>query len=213
MAIRILWSLEEAVIMLDFLLKNLNGEIDRKEAISAVSKELRERAVRNGIEIDDIFRNINGITLQMSSMENILTNGRRGLAKPVKVFREAVELYKNDNPTYLRLLKEARKLPESKSVQDRFSEWMEKRVSPSRLADIFLVVQDIENFCIDRKILRKKLFETTDLPTIRQVHDTVTSNKIFRRIYKNNLSKMEFLILQYYRFLRDEAKKEKEKTT
>ena len=213
MAIRILWSLEEAVIMLDFLLKNLNGEIDRTEAISAVSKELRERAVRNGIEIDDIFRNINGITLQMSSMENILTNGRRGLAKPVKVFREAVELYKNDNPTYLRLLKEARKLPESKSVQDRFSEWMEKRVSPSRLADIFLVVQDIENFCIDRKILRKKLFETTDLPTIRQVHDTVTSNKIFRRIYKNNLSKMEFLILQYYRFLRDEAKKEKEKTT
>lgn len=208
MAIRILWSLEEAVIMLDFLLKNINGEIDRKEAISAVSKELRERAMRNGIEIDDIFRNTNGITFQMSSMENILTDGKRGLAKPAKVFYEAVELYRNDNLAYLQLLKEARKMPESKSVQDRFFEWMEKQVSPSRLADMFLVVQDIESFCIDRKILRKKLFETTDLPTIRQVHNTVTSNKIFRRIYKNKLSKMESLILQYHRFLRAEAKKE-----
>ena len=210
MAIRILWSLEEAIIMLDFLLKNINGEINRKEAISAVSKELRERAIRNGIEIDDVFRNINGITLQMSSMEYILTDGKCGLAKSVKVFHEAVELYRNNNPAYLRLLKEARKMPKSKSVQDRFFEWMEKQVSPIGLADMFLVVQDIESFCIDRKILKKKLFETTDLSTIRQVHNTVTSNKIFRRIYKNKLSKMESLILQYHRFLRAETKKEKQ---
>ena len=211
MSVRILWSLEEAIIMLDFLLKSLNGELERKDAISAVSKELRERAVKNGVEIDDVFRNINGITLQMSSMENIYTDGKRGLEKPVKVFREAVELYKNNTPKYLRLLKEARGVPEQKSVQDRFFEWMEKQVSPSRLADMFLVVQDIESFCIDRKILRKKLFETTDLPTIRQVHNTVTSNKIFRRIYKNKIDKMESLILQYHRFLRAEAKKNQEK--
>ena len=210
MAIRILWSLEEAIIMLDFLLKNINGEINRKEAISAVSKELRERAIRNGIEIDYVFRNINGITLQMSCMEYILTDGKCGLAKSVKVFHEAVELYRNNNPAYLRLLKEARKMPKSKSVQDRFFEWMEKQVSPIGLADMFLVVQDIESFCIDRKILKKKLFETTDLSTIRQVHNTVTSNKIFRRIYKNKLSKMESLILQYHRFLRAETKKEKQ---
>lgn len=211
MSVRILWSLEEAIIMLDFLLKSLNGELERKDAISAVSKELRERAVKNGIEIDDVFRNINGITLQMSSMENIYTDGKRGLEKPVKVFREAVELYKNNTPEYLRLLKEARGVPEQKSVQDRFFEWMEKQVSPSRLADMFFVVQDIESFCIDRKILRKKLFETTDLPTIHQVHNTVTSNKIFRRIYKNKIDKMESLILQYHRFLRAEAKKNQEK--
>lgn len=208
---RILWTLEEAVIMLDFLLKNLNGELKRKDAISAVSKELRERAVKNGIEIDDVFRNINGITLQMSSMENIYTDGKRGLEKPVKVFREAVELYKNNPSEYLRLLKEARGVPEQKSVQDRFFEWMEKQVSPSRLADMFLVAQDIESFCIDRRILSKKLFETTDVPTIRQVHNTVTSNKVFRRIHKNKIAKMECLMLQYHTFLRAEINKSQEK--
>lgn len=120
MAGRILWSLEEAVIMLDFLLKNLNGELERKDAISAASKELRERAVKHGIEIDDVFRNINGITLQMSSMEYIYTDGKHGLEKPVKVFSKAVELYKENKPEYLRLLKEARGVPEQKSVQDGF---------------------------------------------------------------------------------------------
>ena len=97
-------------------------------------------------------------------------------------------------------------MPDSKSVQDRFVGWMEKQVSPSALAEIFLVVQDIESFCVDRKILRKKLFETTDLPTIRQVHTTVMSNKIFRRIYKNKLNRMEVLIVQYHRILKNQTK-------
>ena len=103
-------------------------------------------------------------------------------------------------------------MPDSKSVQDRFVEWMEKQVSPSALAEIFLVVQDIESFCVDRKILRKKLFDTTDLPTIRQVHTTVMSNKIFRRMYKNKLNRMEVLIVQYHRFLKNQTKTEKEES-
>ena len=206
MAVRILWSLGEAAIMLDSLVKCLEGEVTRKEAIASVSKELRDLAKKDGKEIDDTFRNINGITLQMSSMENILTEGKRGLAKSVKVFREVVDLYKNDNTAFQQLLKETRQLQKSNTVQDRFFEWLEKQVSHATLADMFLVVGDIERFCIERNILKKKLFETTDLQTIRQVHNTVTSNKIFRRLYKKNLSKMESLILQYHRFIRAEEK-------
>lgn len=207
MATRMLWSLEEAVIMVDYLIKNIHGEIDRKEAIFAASKELRERAIRNGMEIDEIFRNINGITLQMCSVENVLLNEERNLRKPAKVFLEAIELYKKDNSAYLQLLKEARKIPKMKTIQDRFCEWIERKISLSKVTDMFLMVHDIEEFCIDRKILRGKLFETTDLSTIHKVKSIVMSDSMFRKRYKNKIRKMEFLIIQYSHFLKEESKR------
>ena len=61
-ALRIPWDIEEAVLMLDMLLKSIDGKLTRKEAIHQVSEKLRRRAVNRGIEIDEIFRNENGIT-------------------------------------------------------------------------------------------------------------------------------------------------------
>ena len=78
MAQRVPWDMSEAVIMLNALIVAREGRMSRKDAIVAVSSELRSRAKRNGIEVDDIFRNVNGITLQMSTMEYILTDGEKG---------------------------------------------------------------------------------------------------------------------------------------
>lgn len=65
MAQRVPWDMSEAVIMLNALIAAREGRISRKDAIESVSSELRARAKRNGIEVDDIFRNVNGIKLQM----------------------------------------------------------------------------------------------------------------------------------------------------
>lgn len=81
MAQRVPWDMSEAVIMLNALIAAREGRMSRKDAIVAVSSELRSRAKRNGIEVDDIFRNVNGITLQMSTMEYILTDGEKGMKK------------------------------------------------------------------------------------------------------------------------------------
>ena len=63
---RIPWDIYEAVIMLNALISLYNGDISRKEAIESVSSELCERARAKGIEVDEFFRNTNGIKLQMS---------------------------------------------------------------------------------------------------------------------------------------------------
>lgn len=51
--------------MLNALISLYNGDISRKEAIESVSSELCERARAKGIEVDEFFRNTNGIKLQM----------------------------------------------------------------------------------------------------------------------------------------------------
>ena len=60
-AIRIPWDKYEAALLLDYCIKVENSEISRVEAVSTVSQMLRSRAIRKGYEIDDVFRNENGI--------------------------------------------------------------------------------------------------------------------------------------------------------
>ena len=106
MALRILWEQDEALILLDALLRVLNEGYPRNQAIEEVSTTLRRRAIAKGIEIDDIFRNTNGIDMQFNSMMYVLTDSEKGLKCSSKVFRQAVDLYKNNRTEYENLLKE-----------------------------------------------------------------------------------------------------------
>lgn len=52
----------EAVLLLDAFLQVESGAISRTRAIKNCSSALRCMAVSNGMEIDDTYRNVNGIT-------------------------------------------------------------------------------------------------------------------------------------------------------
>lgn len=154
--------------------------------------------------MDDIFRNINGITLQMSMLEYILTKGKKGM-KPrtmPKLFYDVVTLYRNDKAAYEKLLREARNMPETNHRQDRYFTWLASQVSPAQLSELYIVYADIEDFCLKRNIIPKKLFALTDLTDIRKVVDTVESNKVFRFTYRKRLSKMSSAMRFYYRFMK-----------
>ena len=213
MALRIPWDIEEAVLMLDMLLKSLDGKLTRKEAIRQVSEKLRRRAVNRGIEIDDIFRNENGITFQMSALEVAYTGIKTKLKQPTKLFVETVNLYRNHRELYEEILKEAENVVEPKSVQDEFCSYLSMQMPTFQLSDAYLMLSDIESFCLERKILQNKLFETTDLEAIKRVVQTVDSNRVFRFTYKQNLKKMSTVIHAYYTFLKsykpDEEKEAK----
>lgn len=213
MALCIPWDIEEAVLMLDMLLKSIDGRLTRKEAIRQVSEKLRRRAVNRGITIDDIFRNENGITFQMSALEVAYTGRKTRLKQPTKIFVETVNLYRNNREFYEEILKEAENVVEPKSVQDEFCSYLSMQMPTFQLSDAYLMLSDIESFCLERKILQNKLFETTGLEAIKRVVQTVDSNRVFRFTYKQNLKKMSTVIHVYYAFLKsykpDEEKKVK----
>lgn len=202
MALRIPWDIEEAVLMLDMLLKSIDGKLTRKEAIRQVSEKLRRRAVNRGITIDDIFRNENGITFQMSALEVAYTGRKTKLKQPTKLFVETVNLYRNNREFYEEILKETENVVEPKPVQDEFCSYLSMQMPTFQLSDVYLMLSDIEKFCLERKILKNKLFETTDLETIKRVVRTVDSNRVFRFSYKQNLKKMSTVIHAYYTFLK-----------
>lgn len=104
---RIVWNKFEAALLVDAYLRVAKGEVVRKDAVSKLSKRLRNRMLMNGIEISDKYRNENGIQLQMSALEYIITEGEKGMSSPNKLFEDIVDMYANCHDEYGKILDEA----------------------------------------------------------------------------------------------------------
>ena len=101
------WSKYEAAILLDGYLEVLSGKISRKDAVSRVSHDLRQMAVRQGIAIDGIYRNENGIHFQIKSMESAW-HGHTVSKPATRLFSDVVAMYRDNRSGFDILLSEAK---------------------------------------------------------------------------------------------------------
>ena len=85
------WDRYEVAFLLNYFLKTEAGDVSRKEAVEIVSNTLRKRAIARGIELDETFRNRNGISMQMSAIRNCYFGKNQGLA--------GSKLFRRRNPT------------------------------------------------------------------------------------------------------------------
>ena len=99
------WDQYEAALLLDYCVGVEEKKISKVDAVEAVSELLRARARAKGIQIDDTFRNINGITMQLASMRNCCLGRENGLTIS-KLFKEVVCMYKNDRERFDEILQE-----------------------------------------------------------------------------------------------------------
>lgn len=103
-SINIGWSKYEVALLIELYQLYKDGVLSRSDAIRNLSRRLRARMVSLGMSISDTYRNEAGISLQMSAMEYVLTDGERGINHPPKAFHEIAFLYKNYPSAYSNLL-------------------------------------------------------------------------------------------------------------
>lgn len=197
------WDKYEAVILLEGLLASMKGELTRSAAIKAVSRDLRAMALHRGIEVDEVYRNTNGISFQMKSMESAYLD--RTVFKPAtKLFADVAGLYHESYDEYQKLLKEARAMISNrKTVEDDFIRYLAERVSPAQLSELYRCYSEIETFCLKIKVLQNPLFETTDFETIKKVQRTIEQNKIFRITRKRQINKIVDAGRHYYNYIKE----------
>ena len=198
------WNIYEAVILLDAFLKTQSDSLTRSEAIQYVSTQLRKMAKNNGFEIDDIYRNTNGITFQMASMESAYYG--KTITKPAThLFTEVVSIYKTDFLEYSKLLKEAQVMSSGQKTtnEEAFMTWLASKVSPAQLSELYDTYKDIEKFCRKIKVLREPLFETFDYITARKIQQTIESNKAFRFSHKWHMSKYISAASYYCKYIKE----------
>ena len=205
MAIRIPWTKHEVALLIDACIKFDTTQRARTEVIKDLSQKLRELAIKNKIEIDDIYRNENGISIQFQLMHGLLHNEVSGLRNSSKLFVEMKDLYYQDKSQYDKILREAQMMLESnKKNQDSFVEWLSTQVSPAQLSELYMVYDKIDKFCIQRGILKKSLIETNDIKVVNKVLKTVEQNKVFRFTHKREINKIVSAVRYYYTYIKNQ---------
>lgn len=204
MALRVPWDKYEAIILLDAWLQIKSG-VPKMQMVNLVSYQLRLKAVNQGLEIDDIFRNTNGISFQLTSMATAYE--KMDMGKPAsKLFTEIVELYLTDPSAYQNMKEEALQMVAySSAPKDDFARYVYS-TQPQLATKILESIDFMENFAISTKALSHSIFENLTDETITILKRKVLNHKFFIVKYKKYLSLAELglqLLADYIRELPD----------
>lgn len=202
MSIRIPWDKYEAALLLEYCIKIENKEISRAEAISIVSQLLRNRAIRNDLEIDDVFRNENGIGMQMSSMRNCYLGKNRGLTIS-KLFYEIVALQKSDPRAFQQILTEESENMETSTWQE-FLLWLgDKHPSKNKETQHSLMLVNV----IGRKkhVIKKSLGDISNPEEIEDLINSMKNSSSFGFQSKKNAIAAYNALRLYAEYLHEKA--------
>lgn len=95
------WDLQEAVALIHLYIEE-NGNVS-EEKIHWFSKLCKKKAFLNGIQIDERYRNIDGIRMQLHCVEYVVTRGCTGLSNVSKIFYQAYDLYQSSPKVFIEI--------------------------------------------------------------------------------------------------------------
>lgn len=103
------WDIFEAAILLDGFLQTQLKTQSKLKTVKSISLQLRQMAINRGLKIDNVYRNENGISYQIKSMESAF-KGKTIFVPATKLFTEIVALYNKNRAKYDTILKEAKEM-------------------------------------------------------------------------------------------------------
>ena len=217
MALRIEWDKYEVALLIEACEKVLYKGQPKQEVVSSLSSALRTRALLSGIEIDDIFRNENGIYLQMTKMAYLLTDGKVGLPGASKLYVEIAELRKSNPIEYTRLLENARKqlgIKEAKvetNNKESFSQWLPPHLPKAYTIEIIIsALQEGSDYCRTHGISKEDFWTITKKSKFTAVSSRLLSMRLFRLAHRKTAAVLDKAVLLYAEFLKTyEADKQK----
>lgn len=209
MAIRIPWDEYEVALLIDACNQVLDKKKTKPDMVRKLSKDLRERAKLKEIEIDEIFRNENGMSLQMTKMDYLLTDGRIGLPGASKLYAEIANLSKTQPERFAMLLDEAKKQIEvecdrvNMNGKENFRRWLSanpiKKFNPET---IIQALDDGSNYCKEHSICKEGFWEITDPRKFTAVATKLLGMRIFRLTHRATASILDKAIPLYKEFLK-----------
>lgn len=202
MAVRILWDKYEAAILLDACLRVDHGEIERTFAVTYVSNTLRKRAELRGIKIDSIFRNKNGIEMQLSAMSNCLHHRSGGLTIS-KIFRETVELYESDQESFQKLVWEATELNPENEKEKTFIFWLKEQPKYFPTAEkIIGLINVIGVLCHKVGVISEPITKMSSAESVIQLLNVLRQNKAPHIHSRKRLQEYIYAVNAYLDYLR-----------
>lgn len=210
MAIRIGWDKFEVALLIDACNQVLNKKIAKSEIVIRLSAALRSRAVEQGVKIDEIFRNENGISLQMTKMDYLLTDGKIGLPGASKLYAEIAELSKSKPADFAKLLVEAKEqigVKEAKvnmSNKEMFSQWLSVNTPKIFKPNAIITALDKGfDYCKNHGLSKESLWDLNDISKFSSITSRLLSMRIFRLTHRSTVSILDKAVPLYRTFLKE----------
>ena len=183
------WDIYEAVILLDGYIEWLNTNQPKTKIIKRISADLRRMATNRGTEIDDIYRNENGISYQIQSIDSAY-KGKKVYVPATRLFEETIELYRTDAERYIEILEEAKSMVAAKqNNKEAFLVWAASVLPAQRCKWIEKNILKMEHFAVVFKLISGSIFDITDTAMLTTIYEAAGKNKIFqiknRKLIKN----------------------------
>lgn len=183
------WDIYEAAILLDGYLETQQKCQPRIQIIKRVSEQLRNMAINRGKVIDEVYRNENGISYQMQSMDSAY-KGKNVYVPATRLFKEVVELYRTDTGRYFDILEEAKRMVAAKqNNKEAFLVWAASVLPAQRCKWIEKNILKMEHFAVVFKLISGSIFDITDTAMLTTIYEAAGKNKIFqiknRKLIKN----------------------------
>ena len=192
------WSIYEAAILLDGYLEVKEKSIPRLRIIKRISNELRHMATNADVKIDDIYRNENGISYQMQSMDSAYV-GHKVYVPATKLFTAIVDMYRTDKQRFEKILKEANSMiSPKKSNKEAFLMWFASNNSSGNVKWMEDNLKRVENFGNKAGIISGDLYDVFDVAVVDTLFRGITKSKVFQIVNKK-LFKYIVQNLQSYR--------------
>lgn len=104
--IKVKWELEEAVALFDVYFNNAGNLNVSEDILTRLTEMYIKRANIKGILIDEKFRNISGLRMQLGCIHYVVTSGNEGMSNASKLFYDTYELYNSEPDKFQQILKE-----------------------------------------------------------------------------------------------------------
>lgn len=200
MAIRIPWDKYEAALLLDYCIKVENKVLSRDEAVSIVSQRLRRRAIVAGHEIDDVFRNENGISMQYSAMRNCYLGKKNGLTIS-KLFYEIVAMQRDNPDAFYQILQEESEIMETSTWQE-FLQWIRENY-PEQEKTTLSSLMMVNALGRKSRLLKAPLGDVCDSEEIDELAKTITTSPAIGFQSKKNAAGASHALRLYAEYLRE----------
>ena len=218
MAERIAWDKYEAAILLEAVFRIEANAESKNDAIERVSKQLRSMARNRGLSIDDVYRNTNGISMQMAAMKATAFDLESKMRSHSKVFCEIVALYHTNKLEYDAVLNQAyiwidnnkeeqhmtlENTHTVRSNRDAFSSWLQvnqiKKPVPNL---IMMAIDEVSEYAMKHNVSKVSIWDISDEDKFNALRIKMQAMRLFRLSNKNAATIFDMCWKHYIAFLK-----------
>lgn len=208
MSNRIVWDKYETALLIDTFWEIEKFPSRKQELIEGLSETLRLKAINSGLIIDEKFRNVNGITMQLAPIAHAFFPDRPSLTSS-KMFDQMVELYKTDRELFDKTLAIAksmvtgdREMSTAPNTQPSFPTWLaEEDYKKYRPQQLILALEDASKYALEHKLSDLPYSCITDPKQFASIMSKVQGMRFFRFTHPRTSRYLDPAIALYRRYL------------